>query len=682
MKTLNKTILFTLISIFLIFKFQVVFSQPLTVPQMVPVIDTNAIKTLIQINDSLNSLLSITTEQFNKANKTLLGILETKYEEAINKIFTDSLKEEEYQEYSTNLIKFVQSRQDMAANKMEIEPVITEAKNACAYKTLKQLPNNIPCINPNTREKFTNYLISFMAPFGLSEKAQEIADQIPDCYIQGNTTPAFKKINFFAWLTKPFQLNLAQVGNNINSSEASPISISPAFQDTEDSAQLANTKSLVEKLIITATEECAQKMEKTIGDTFPVMQCIEETTEFDGGQYVCLEQQILLSSKELQDIKNNINLTNPLDRNIQDINIHKKFTQTQDLFKKIGLMTTTTISSSSDLTGNFSDEKEVQNLIKQTCEENFVSEDNDTDDNDNVTKTTKSIAYAICIKQFNKKLKVHLDIKKKQLTEIEQFANNTNSTTENLLAKANSLLLSLASCKNAQNDVMEIIEKLNGKRNNYLDNFLGPNSTLKKFQQEFNIINNQASSSITEINKNMQKINATLKKVSEKIGPITKNVSKALENISSFLGFDVGLDINRAISTETIKQIENTLKNVTQFSGNINNLVQQSFAILAGALTKFTNFNFDLAQSNVLRTDLLNDNYSLKNASQKLDAYERLAQKGGCSQSSTAGTSISLLNKNPVIVIESKKSEPKSINFLALIKNFWQPKLVEFKNEQ
>jgi hypothetical protein len=682
MKTLNKIILFALISIFLIFKFQVVFSQPLTVPQMVPVIDTNAIKTLIQINDSLNSLLSITTEQFNKANKTLLGILETKYEEAINKIFTDSLKEEEYQEYSTNLIKFVQSRQDMAANKMEIEPVITEAKNACAYKTLKQLPNNIPCINPNTREKFTNYLISFMAPFGLSEKAQETADQIPDCYIQGNTTPAFKKINFFAWLTKPFQLNLAQVGNNINSSEASPISISPAFQDTEDSAQLANTKSLVEKLIITATEECAQKMEKTIGDTFPVMQCIEETTEFDGGQYVCLEQQTLISSKELQDIKNNINLTNPLDRNIQDINIHKKFTQTQDLFKKIGLMTTTTISGSSDLTGNFSDEKEVQNLIKQTCEENFVSEDNDTDDNDNVTKTTKSIAYAICIKQFNKKLKVHLDIKKKQLTEIEQFANNTNSTTENLLAKANSLLPSLASCKNAQNDVMEIIEKLNGKRNNYLDNFLGPNSTLKKFQQEFNIINNQASSSITEINKNMQKINATLKKVSEKIGPITKNVSKALENISSFLGFDVGLDINRAISTETIKQIENTLKNVTQFSGNINNLVQQSFAILAGALTKFTNFNFDLAQSNVLRTDILNDNYSLKNASQKLDAYERLAQKGGCSQSSTAGTSISLLNKNPVIVIESKKSEPKSINFLALIKNFWQPKLVEFKNEQ
>jgi hypothetical protein len=37
--------------------------------------------------------------------------------------------------------------------------------------------------------------------------------------------------------------------------------------------------------------------------------------------------------------------------------------------------------------------------------------------------------------------------------------------------------------------------------------------------------------------------------------------------------------------------------------------------------------------------------------------------------------------QNPIIVIESKKSEPKSINFLALIKNFWQPKLVEFKNE-
>lgn len=650
------TIIFLLIA-FILFALEprLVFSQIMTVP----VFDDNAGRGLANIIDTLNSLLSLTSEGFQNLNIALSGVLETRFEEAANRLVSDFLKETEYQQYASDLLKFVQLREELT--RTSAEEFLDEAKMAGAYEGLIKLPENIPCINPNLRLEFTGYVLELMQDFKLTTKAQEILDQIPDCDVPETTAISFKP-NFFAWLTEPFKLNLAQVSPPAVEEEFPPTVITPAFQQTEEAIELDDLRSLASNLVLTKVKESATEMQEKLNGPLPIMDCLAENTEFDGGQAVCLKYRVLISGDEIKNLKQNIVLNNPLYQTTQDVNTYQKFVETPNIIKKLGLAISPVTTSSELVYTDLLSTSTIKEIADRSCGSFAINQANNN----------PTSAYALCLKQFTIKLQQYAEITKKEIEQRIEQATDTKAAIDSAIEKAEDLKNSLTNCPAAYEDLANLTQELLGRSGLYdyiLDQLKPLKSAIDGLVSQINNLLSQIDNIFNNIFNTATDVLDILDKLFNLLITATKNTGIFLPIIQAIYDSKQVIDKLKGIKNQVLNEIKGIIS-------SFNNYLNQ----FANVIYEFNQLNYNFYQSDFSRSDILNDAYQLQLILQKLDAYERLAQRGGCSTSPPPG--ISLLNKNQVIVVESKKPEIKSINFLALVKKLFQPKLVEIRNEK
>jgi hypothetical protein len=189
----------------------------------------------------------------------------------------------------------------------------------------------------------------------------------------------------------------------------------------------------------------------------------------------------------------------------------------------------------------------------------------------------------------------------------------------------------------------------------------------------------------TSLQSFSNEIDSELKSLASLPLDVLKNIDSAIDDIfgtfNSIAGlFGINLNLSNPLKG-VIGDITTPIQKALDKAEGIVSKIQDVLDKVADVFVKFSNLISNIQNVPILRIDILNDVYALNNISTKLKAYKRAQRCYGSSSSVSFITQSPKPKQNQVIVIESKKSEPKSINFLALIKNFWQPKLVEFKNE-
>jgi hypothetical protein len=650
---------------------------------------------LAKILSVMDGFFPIFEDEFKKINNTLSATLETRFEEQFNKLFTDTLKEEEFQEYAVNLLKFIRKRQDKAQNPDEYisgKKFIKEARLAGAYQGLIRIPNIISCIKPNLRLGLLNHTLNLTEYFDLREKTIEIFEQIPDCEVPQNPTEiSFKpKSNFFTWLTEPFKLNIAQISASLSSEEEiPPITITTAFEKTEDSITLNDLESIVDSSILGQALASENTMKTRLtgpagNDYCPtnyfeydegkhvclrplaVMNCVDGTY-LDEGKFLCLKYETLITGEQMVELRQKLLSNNTLYQTINDINIFQKFLQSQDIIKKIGLATSSPIATSTEFIGVFTNREEIRKIIDKTCS-NYAL---------NYEKNNPTAAYALCLKQFQTKLATYSEIIQKKVEERKKQAEETKNIIDLTKSRAESLKGFLPSCPTAYSDLEEITQELDAKSQFY-------NQVIARIS---NVLS-QITSLRFEINNLGLQIEDLINSIFQQTLDVVNIINQILNIIGSILAL-MGVDISIIINGLTqIKAVMNALEKikddiismVRRIIGIFNNII----SLFANIIAMFNQLVYNLFKIDFTQADVLDDIYTLQYINQKLDAYERLIKKGAtCAKSPQEATTISSSNVKPIVVVtENPKPKAKFINLLSLVKNLFQPKLVEIQNEK
>jgi hypothetical protein len=215
---------------------------------MVPVVDPNVAGQLEKIYRNLDTLLVTLGESFKQTNNILSKILETQFQQIASDVVVDLVKAHQYINNLAEIESFIEERRDKVKNQETYSEALQEAKTAGAYSALQDFINTLSCVNPRIRDELNDYLKNINREFDLSTKAEELLNNIPDCPYEGTTTITLKP-SFFTWLTQPFKLNLANITQLSTEEEIPSISITPAFQETEDSIELSNLENLSASMI-------------------------------------------------------------------------------------------------------------------------------------------------------------------------------------------------------------------------------------------------------------------------------------------------------------------------------------------------------------------------------------------------------------------------------------------------
>jgi hypothetical protein len=652
----------TIIYFLLIAVLAINFAQAQVFPEMVPVIDPKAVQALSRIGDVLDSILTLFGNEFKKLNLTTSRILETQFQQMAGKIAVDSLKAQQYLKNLNELEKFLEIREEkVKASSTAYAEALEEAKIVGAYLGLQDFINGLNCLNPRIRDELTNYLKDLNREFNLSLKAEDLLNKIPDCPYEEKVTVALRP-NFFAWLTQPFKLNLAQTTQLSPEEEIPSITITPAFQETEDSIELSDLENLSASLIKSRAKEKEEERKKEIGKAWPVEECaefIEVDRYINRGKPLCKRYNILIPGEDVEKFKQELALNNPLTNTAQDINVFQVLTKPQSVANQTGI-STSSVSTSSDFAGTFSSKEETKKVVDRICASYKYGEGED-----NLTS-----AYALCLKQFNEQLKKLAEIQKNEVENKKKNAEEAQKKMEEAEAKADQLKDQIDPnvCPGAYEDLEEITQELGGKVVLYTG-LIG----------ELSRVSSQLNSLMSQINNLSFQIDDLLNQVLTTSADVLKVINNILSLFKSILSW-FGLDLNLPIINDILGRLQNLRAEILPQVRQIIQKFNQVLDPLSELISRFNQLSYNLYQSDFTHSSVLNDLYELDLILQKLDAYERAVLKGECSSGSSS-SGVSLI-KNQVIVVESKKEQKKSFNLFASLKNLFAPKIVEIRNEK
>jgi hypothetical protein len=635
----------------------------------VPVIDSSALQALQKIIDSLNANLTIIGDELKKLNLSTEQLLKTQFQQIATNINVDSSK---MQQYIRNLIEIetlIDIRKDKANSIDEYQKAIEEAKKAGAYLGLQEFAQNIDCVNPEIRDELTDYLMGITGEYNLSLYAEELLNSIPDCPFKGivQETTVTLRPKFFSWLFGPFRLNLAQISPPPGE-EIPPIIITSAQPEFENSVELENNKIAAFSIIQSFVTQKVEERKREIGTTWPLENCIQRVPinkNIDGGYPLCLDYETINSSDDMENFKKELSLNNPLTNNSQDINVFQVLTKPEIILRQIGSPTST--NTSTNFAGTFTSKEEIKKIIDRTCA-NYKQEAG-------TQGTSNSTAYALCFKMFEEQLKKLADILKneienrqKNLEENQKSIENAKNDAENLQSQIDPNV-----CPGAYEDLENIIQKLGGK----ILFYTGVGDDLSR------IINNELNPLISQIHSLSSQINNVLSDILTKPTEILDTLDSVLSILTNFFGGILG--INFDFNFNVINEIKSKIKDIRkEVLDNVNEIVRKFDEIvnnLSKLILRYNQTSFSLYSSRVTNASLLNDLQELSLILQRLDAYKRAVANGECASTESASPPVSFI-KNQVIVVESKKEPNKPLNFFALLKNLFKPKIVEIRNEK
>ena len=607
----------------------------------VPVIDPKAVGLLTDI-------LGLLKDELKRLNLSVLNIIQTQLQEMSKEIATDALKAQQYIEILAEEEKMLEGRKEKVNTLEEYEKALREARIVGAYLGLQNFIKSIgSCLNPRIRDELTSYIMDISTEFSLEQKAKELLDKIPDCTEEESETVTLKP-NFFAWLTQPFKLNLAQVSQN-NQNEVSEIIITPAFQETEDSIELSNLQNLGLTFINEEAKKKEEERKKQIGEIWPIELCKKDIVDrnIDGGTFVCEEYEVLIEGKDLKRFREELALNKAVQNEITSAS-------PQIALIQAGIKVPS-IEEPSDFLNL--DERKIKELAEKICAPYKAGE------------TDLDKAYGMCLKIFAEQFERVAQIQKEKAEWKKREAQKAKEKFEEAQKRAEQLKGRLNNCPGAiqdlEKDIAWFIFKIG-----IFDELI---NTLTNIISEFNSLIIQIESLLTQI---VDIIDEILRKISLLEHPA---IRRLLDLLLSFLSGILGIDVKWLYD-----QIVNELKNLRSLMGRDVVRILNQFESLIVPLTKlmaeYQDLTYELYRTDLTSSSVLNDLYELDLILQKLDAYERAIAKGECSGEIPSGN-IALI-KNQVIVVESKNKENKSFNFLASLKNLFKPKLVEIKNEK
>jgi len=644
----------------------------------VPVVDPNVIGELEKLSRYFESLLTTTGESFKQVNVLLSKILETQFQQIASDVFVDLFKVHQYINNVAEIETFIEERKKKVADQETYSKALQEAQTAGAYLALQDFINRLDCVSPGIRNELAVCLSNTNFMFNLSPKAMELLDSIPDCFSEG-TAPIVLKSNFFAWLTQPFKLNLGQVSENPPEEiSPPPITITPAFQETENSIELNNLCAAAETMIQSSAQEKEEERKEEIGEIWPEEECSKIIVDknIDGGKPLCLEYSTLISGKDMERFKQEVSLNNPLNNPAQSMEFFQSlnpYTLTQ-----IGI-TTSSISTSSDPLSDLSTTTIKQKINKYCASYNLGPTERGESTSTDVKKV--QTAYTECLNEFTNQYDQATELLQKDVEDRKDRAEKNQKDIENLIAGAWGIKGSIDPrvCPGAYKDLEEITQSLEAKNELYL----GAVAKLTELSIQITGLRNliaQIRSTIfgllDEVFTLIQDILPFLDVNIEQF--ITNIINQLLSLITTLLtGINIPLPILSQIKIGPLKIDKDiALSKLTEIVINFDRILSP----LVSIVLNYNRMYYELYRSKLTNASLLNDIYEFNLIRQKLNAYERLKETKECS-SEGQPVPVVLLTKSRVVV-ESKKEQNRSFNFFALLRNLFEPKIVEFKNEK
>jgi hypothetical protein len=388
--------------------------------------------------------------------RTLLKVLSTQFHQIAGRLSVDSLKTRQYLKNLSEVVQFLEERENKTKDSGMYAEALEEARIVGAYTGFVDFVNTLNCLNPRIRYAFTEYLVNLTQEFNFSPKTAKVLNQIPDCPPL-ETFSIVLKPNFFAWLTQPFKLNLAQVTTQPGATEIPPIIVAPAFQDTEDSIELSNLKLNSESRIRTSAIKKEEERKKQLGDFWPVEECVQGLVDPDinQGKMLCLKYKLLILADDVKKFKEEISLNNPLSNPSQDVNIFLVLFASNPRLTQIGV---TTPAYSKGFDSVFKSKEEIINIIDRLCTSYRLGDIN-----------TPTLAYYLCLKQLINQLQRLLEILKQEISEHLDYAlkiRNELVATRDYAIQVSGMINANV-CPGAFQDLDNIITILNGKISYY-----------------------------------------------------------------------------------------------------------------------------------------------------------------------------------------------------------------------
>jgi hypothetical protein len=636
----------------------------------VPVFDPSALQALIQIIDTLNTNLTIIGDELKRLNLSTEQLLKTQFQQIASNINVDSSKMQQYIRNLVEIETLINIRKDKANSIDEYQKAIEEAKKAGAYLGLQEFAQKIDCLNPEIRDELTAYLMEITGEYNLSLYAEEILNSIPDCPFKGivQETTVSLRPKFFSWLFEPFRLNLAQILPVSPGEEIPPIIITSAQPEFENSVELENYKLSALLTIQSFVSQKVEERRREIGTIWPLENCIQRVPinkNIDGGSFLCLDYETINSGDDMENLKKELSSNNPLNNTSQDINVFQVLTKPEIILRQIGANTST--NTSTDFAGTFTSEEEIKKIIDRTCA-NYKQEAGEQG-------TTLSTAYALCFKMFEEQLKKLVDIlkneiekRKKLLEENQKSIENAKNDAENLQSQIDPNV-----CPGAYEDLENIKQELIGK----ILFYTGVGNQLSR------IIINELNPLTSQINTLSSQVDGLLSEILAQPAEILNIVNEVLSTLKNvfeqIFGFNISTELKMV--NEVKRKLDDIRKEVLN---KVNEIVGQFDKIvnnISKVILRYNQTSFDLYRSQVTNASLLNDLHELGVILQRLEAYKRAVEKGECTSTESTPPSVSFI-KNQVIVVKSKKEPNKPLNFFALLKNLFKPKIVEIRNEK
>jgi molecular chaperone GrpE (heat shock protein) len=644
---------------------------------MVPVFDLNVAGQLEKIYRNLDILLVTLGESFKQTNNVLSKILETQFQQIASNVVVDLVKAYQYINNLAEIESFIEERRGKVKNQKIYSEALEEAKTAGAYLALQDFANTLSCLNPRIRNELTDYLKDINREFDLSLKAEELLNNIPDCPTEKTETVTLKP-SFFSWLTQPFKLNLAQITQPSPEEEIPSISITPAFQKTEDSIELSDLKNLSASMIRNKARKQEEKRRKEIGEIWPVEVCSKEIVDknISGGKSVCLEYSILISGNDMKRFKQELSLNNPLNNQAQSIDIFQSINSYG--LNQLGI-TTSSISASSVLFNDLSTSTVKEKINKYCASYNLGPTEKGESGKDDKDKV--QTAYIQCVNEFIKQYEQAIELLQKDVENRKDKTEKNQKDVENLIGEAQKIKESIdpSVCPGAYEDLEEITQSLETKEEFYMS----ARAKIANINIQLTRLRNLINETRSEINSLLDKAFTSLWDILPFLNVgikqfISDIINKLLSQLSSLLtGIKIPLPILDEIKIGPLKQEKNLLlRQLISIVDNFNKVLNP----IAEIIVTYNNSYYELYSSGLTNSSFLNDINDFNLIRQKLDAYERAVLKRECSYKSSS-SGISLI-KNQVIVVESKKEQKKSFNLFSSLKNLFSPKIVEIRNEK
>jgi len=650
---------------------------------MVPVVDPNVIGQLEKISRNLENLLVGTAESFRRVNNLLSKILQTQFQQIATDVFADFTKAHQYIHNLTEMESFIEKRKEKVKNQEIYTEALQEAKIAGAYEGIQDFIKNLKCVNPRIKSDLADYLKDINREFNLSLKAEELLNNIPDCPSVGTTTIALRP-SFFTWLTQPFKLNLAQTSQSPPVEEIPSITITPAFQETEDWIELNNLKNLSTFIIESRSQKKEKERKEEIGEIWPIeekcLNFIGPDKNINGGKPVCEKYEIILPGRDLEKFKSELALNNPLNNPAQSIDFFQSLIPYG--LTQIGI-TTSSISTSSNIFNilgtTTTDATKIKQLINKKCASYNLGPTERGESGNDLDKI--QTAYTLCLREFVKQYEEATELLEKDIEDRKNRVDENQKAIENLITDIEKLKPSIDpnTCPGAYTDLEETTQFLEVKNNLYTEVGINLYNLSVQIKGLRNLINQISRRIYTILDEVFAKIDDILPFLNISVEQfITNKITQLIGMIGSlFFGVNIPLPILDQIKQGPLKlEKYYILSKLAEILARLNEILDP----LATIVLDYNRTYYEFYHSGLTNASFLNDIYELNLIRQKLDAYERAIEKGQCSYGG-GSEGISLI-KNQVIVVESKKEQNKSFNFFALLKNMFKPRIVEIKNEK